>query len=192
MNWHYTVGTERRGPVDEAALRAMIASGEIARDALVWNEILPDWIPVAQIAPTVVPAPKAATRDAVPTMFRRIFFWLLIGRVALSISFRLALGLGLGNTQFFFYGVFIITVVVAWLAFNEQRKYPVRGLGAFILAPIGLMVLGFATSLLLRGGLNFSDGIPLWFQFYMAYGYLALGINLLCAVLGLMQLRKQA
>jgi len=38
--WYYAVGTERRGPVDEAGLRA---SGAITRDTLVWRAGMANW-----------------------------------------------------------------------------------------------------------------------------------------------------
>jgi hypothetical protein len=41
--WHYAVGEIRLGPVDDATLAQLTASGHITGDTLVWREGMPDW-----------------------------------------------------------------------------------------------------------------------------------------------------
>lgn len=49
MLWYYS-GENRQqlGPVDEASLADLIRAGTVTRSTLVWNEALPDWIPVSE------------------------------------------------------------------------------------------------------------------------------------------------
>ena len=49
MLWYYS-GENRQqlGPVDEASLADLIRVGKVTRSTLVWNEALPDWIPVSE------------------------------------------------------------------------------------------------------------------------------------------------
>ncbi len=50
MMWYYTVDRASRvGPVADAEMKDLIASGDVARDALVWREGLPNWLPVAEV-----------------------------------------------------------------------------------------------------------------------------------------------
>lgn len=65
MNWYYVRGGQRQGPVDEEALRRLIATGELKAGDLVWNESMGDqWVAASAVpglfapapAPTLVPA----------------------------------------------------------------------------------------------------------------------------------------
>ncbi len=49
MSWYYAEDTQRMGPVDEDAFDALIASGKIKSDTLVWQEGMPNWQPLAQV-----------------------------------------------------------------------------------------------------------------------------------------------
>ena len=49
MEWYYAKKGKREGPVSGAALKSMIASGEIASTDLVWREGMADWKPAAAI-----------------------------------------------------------------------------------------------------------------------------------------------
>lgn len=45
MNWYYVRGGQRNGPVDEEAIRRLIAVGELRPNDLVWNESMGDkWV----------------------------------------------------------------------------------------------------------------------------------------------------
>jgi uncharacterized RDD family membrane protein YckC len=70
-SWYYAAGGRQAGPVTEVELDALISSGAVRGDTLVWREGLPDWQPlnvarppeaqsVAVAAP--VAAPQAPTR----------------------------------------------------------------------------------------------------------------------------------
>lgn len=61
MNWFYSEGGAQKGPVDDAAFRALVANGTIRPDTLVWHEGMTDWLPLSAaepaLAPQVVPPP---------------------------------------------------------------------------------------------------------------------------------------
>jgi hypothetical protein len=48
MDWFYAVNDERKGPVNDAQLPALISSGKISPDTLVWNHSMADWKPAGQ------------------------------------------------------------------------------------------------------------------------------------------------
>ena len=47
MNWFYSEGGAQKGPVDDAAFRALVANGTIRPDTLVWREGMADWQPLS-------------------------------------------------------------------------------------------------------------------------------------------------
>jgi TM2 domain-containing membrane protein YozV len=60
--WYYQQGAQRKGPVDEATARSLIANGTISIDTLVWTEGMPSWVPLQQTslaAGLPVPPPAA-------------------------------------------------------------------------------------------------------------------------------------
>jgi hypothetical protein len=57
MTWYYALGNERQGPIDDAALDRLIASGVVTPDTLVWKAGMADWQPLGQARPRVAPVP---------------------------------------------------------------------------------------------------------------------------------------
>ncbi|MEY2746696.1 MAG: hypothetical protein RL112_1738 [Planctomycetota bacterium] len=57
--WHYVLAGERRGPVLEAELLALVRSGAVPRDALAWTEGMATWQPLqaTRLAGALVPTP---------------------------------------------------------------------------------------------------------------------------------------
>jgi len=49
MNWFYAKNDEQVGPVDESTLKGLVDSGEIAPNALVWKDGMPDWAPYESV-----------------------------------------------------------------------------------------------------------------------------------------------
>ena len=45
--WFYLLEDQRQGPVDSAALGALLASGSLSRDTLVWTAGMPGWEPAS-------------------------------------------------------------------------------------------------------------------------------------------------
>jgi hypothetical protein len=68
MNWFYSEGGAQKGPVDDAAFRALVANGTIRPDSLVWHEGMADWQPLSAaepgLAPQVVPPPTPGAAAA--------------------------------------------------------------------------------------------------------------------------------
>jgi uncharacterized membrane protein len=71
MTWYYALGNERQGPIDDAALDRLIATGVVTQDTLVWKAGMADWQPLAQARPRaaapptpVLPPPPAVITPA--------------------------------------------------------------------------------------------------------------------------------
>jgi uncharacterized RDD family membrane protein YckC len=49
MVWYYARGGQRQGPVEDAEIQQLAASGQIAPGDLVWRSGLPDWRPAGEV-----------------------------------------------------------------------------------------------------------------------------------------------
>ena len=47
--WYYGSSAGQSGPVDESELRAMIASGGVGPETLVWRDGMKDWLPLQSV-----------------------------------------------------------------------------------------------------------------------------------------------
>jgi len=63
MQWFYAENNEQRGPVDDAAFQALIDDGTIKPETLVWNETLPKWVPLAEVAGAAADATLEAPEE---------------------------------------------------------------------------------------------------------------------------------
>ena len=68
-HWFYVQAGERRGPVLEAELLALVRSGAVARDALAWTEGMATWQPLqaTRLAGALVPTPPTPPPPAAAT-----------------------------------------------------------------------------------------------------------------------------
>jgi hypothetical protein len=66
MTWHYAVGADQRGPVDDAELDRLVASGEITPETLVWSSGMPAWRPLREARAGQLLAAAAARTAAEP------------------------------------------------------------------------------------------------------------------------------
>lgn len=65
--WYYAVGGDRKGPVEESALRALTDAGVVQPDTLVWREGMADWEPAFRHVPGLAPrAPGASNVRSYP------------------------------------------------------------------------------------------------------------------------------
>lgn len=66
--WHYSVGGERFGPVTEAQLRLLAATGRLHPEDMVWRDGMPDWLPASKIPALFnsVPPPLPAKHENAP------------------------------------------------------------------------------------------------------------------------------
>lgn len=60
MNWHYLVGGQAQGPLDETQFSALIQNGTITAETLVWREGMPDWKPYRELQAGVLAPQKPA------------------------------------------------------------------------------------------------------------------------------------
>ena len=59
MNWYYAAGGQQQGPVDDAQLDALIQSGTVTQDTLIWREGMASWQPLRQARPSAAGATGA-------------------------------------------------------------------------------------------------------------------------------------
>ena len=69
MDWYYARGRERIGPLSQADLEALVTSGDIGPDTLVWHPGLPDWQPYRAVA-------QAASEGGPVTEMAYAGFWI--------------------------------------------------------------------------------------------------------------------
>lgn len=105
MDWFYTAGMERRGPVDDAAFRALVDTGEVNDETLVWHDGLADWAPYGSLkapvsVPPPLPQPRAEEEQPAPRprdtrpapialrtrFYAQVFDMFLVGALATSAS----------------------------------------------------------------------------------------------------------
>ncbi|MEM9017192.1 MAG: DUF4190 domain-containing protein [Verrucomicrobiota bacterium] len=64
MRWYYADSSNQQQEATPERLAALVESGEITDQTLVWNESLPDWVPLSQASPELfggAPRPPALT-----------------------------------------------------------------------------------------------------------------------------------
>ncbi|MBL9169003.1 MAG: DUF4339 domain-containing protein [Verrucomicrobiales bacterium] len=61
MDWYYSEGQERKGPVSDEEFQRLVQQGVIKSQTLVWNESMADWKPYGPSAP---PAPLTMAASA--------------------------------------------------------------------------------------------------------------------------------
>jgi hypothetical protein len=49
MQWYYSSNATQMGPVTDAELRAMLASGKVSSTDMVWREGMKDWLPASSV-----------------------------------------------------------------------------------------------------------------------------------------------
>ncbi len=66
MNWYYAAGGQQQGPIDDAQLDALIQSGTVTPDTLVWREGMANWLPLRQARPSAESATGSSPAGAPP------------------------------------------------------------------------------------------------------------------------------
>ena len=66
MNWFYAAGGQQQGPVDDVQLDALITSGQVKPDTLVWHEGMPNWQPLRDARPASGGAAALSSGPAAP------------------------------------------------------------------------------------------------------------------------------
>lgn len=52
MNWYYAVGGQQQGPIDDSQLDALVQSGTVTLDTLVWRDGMANWQPLRHARPS--------------------------------------------------------------------------------------------------------------------------------------------
>ena len=64
MNWYYADNGQQAGPVDETQFQALIQSGRITPETLVWREGMANWLPLREVNPPGALASSPLTEAA--------------------------------------------------------------------------------------------------------------------------------
>lgn len=70
MSWYYAIDRQSKGPVTEEEFQALIQSGTIKPDTLVWREGMVQWVPQGTLAGADAATPGAAPTSAPPAPTR--------------------------------------------------------------------------------------------------------------------------
>ncbi|HEY1789293.1 MAG TPA: RDD family protein [Verrucomicrobiae bacterium] len=65
MNWYYVEQGKQTGPANDEQFKALVQTGKISADTLVWREGMADWVPYSQVDATTA-APGATGADTKP------------------------------------------------------------------------------------------------------------------------------
>jgi hypothetical protein len=68
MSWHYAVGSDQRGPVDDGELDRLVASGAVTPETLVWRAGMPGWQPLRAARSQALLAEAAQRSAAAPAI----------------------------------------------------------------------------------------------------------------------------
>jgi uncharacterized RDD family membrane protein YckC len=60
MNWYYVDAGQQAGPVDDAGLEALVRSGKVQPETLVWREGLANWQPYREVSSAAAAVPVGA------------------------------------------------------------------------------------------------------------------------------------
>lgn len=209
MEWYYTAGSERRGPVDAAALEALVARGEVTRETLVWNASMQDWAPYADVveaavvgtlkAVAEVKAVEATTQEphtgGLP-LFRAFFLILLVEAVlggVMRLSFILGQPLNyLPGISFVMQAIFWLNMLLGVVALITSGARAMPRLRLCVIVPI---VWGLAYSLLFRVLISngiYDDGVDTKFLLALITlsSWVSFAITLGAAVYGLRLLKQ--
>ena len=63
MNWYYASQGRRVGPVDDTEFEALVETGAITQDTLVWNETLSQWTPYGALQQSAPPPSEPQSQE---------------------------------------------------------------------------------------------------------------------------------
>ena len=66
MSWFYSAGGEQKGPVEQSEFEALIATGAIRPETLVWQPGMPNWQSAADTRPDLLPPALPGNLNPVP------------------------------------------------------------------------------------------------------------------------------
>jgi hypothetical protein len=129
--WYYTQNNQQFGPVDEAKIKELIASGAIGASTMVWSAGMPNWLPITQtplsgLVANLPPAPPppppsmyyapAKVIDPREKKWNDLFQWFWIGLAAFAGLAVISFILGIIGTATFAPALAIISTILFSLA----------------------------------------------------------------------------
>jgi uncharacterized membrane protein len=66
--WHYVQNGQACGPIDTPALQALLRSGSLGPDALVWQQGMTDWVPARSVAGLAVSGAPGIAPPPIPPL----------------------------------------------------------------------------------------------------------------------------
>jgi len=69
MTWYYAISGQQHGPVTEADIQALIKSGAIKPDTLVWREGMANWAPCGDVLPAALSGQAASPAEPAPPLY---------------------------------------------------------------------------------------------------------------------------
>ena len=95
--WYYTLNNQQMGPVDEAKIKELVASGAITAGTMVWTAGMANWAPISQtplaslvgnLPPAVPPAYYSlVVKDPEVEKLDKLFMWFWICLAGSIITF---------------------------------------------------------------------------------------------------------
>ena len=173
--WYYAQGSERKGPIDGGALKALADAGVVSSDTLVWREGMAGWEPAFRHVAGLVPAmpgrapARGGTCGGAHDYFERVgmgeafkrfwrnyvnfsgrsnrgeYWWAVLAPILLSIVVsivNMAL-FGVGSEMQPLSALLSLATLLPSLSLAVRRLHDIDRTGWWILAPLGLVVLGF-------------------------------------------------
>jgi hypothetical protein len=151
MSWYYASSGVQNGPVSEAELRSLAASGRLLPSDLVWRDGMPSWQPAAAV-PGLLPAaaggpPPLPAARMQPAEEDPALRWVLpVGRSGWAIASGY---LGLLSLLGIFAPFALITGILALLEIRKNPRLGGRGRAIFGIVMGGLVTLGIAAAILI-------------------------------------------
>ncbi len=67
--WYYVVDSEQQGPFTDVEFAALLSSGQVTSDTLVWTETMENWLPAKDVKQLVMPPqPQSPAPAAAPAL----------------------------------------------------------------------------------------------------------------------------
>lgn len=141
VEWHYSTGGQRVGPVSEDQISGLIKTGKINDESMVWNRSLPEWQPIlsSKFADIVRDpnAPPPLTGEAV----NNTLIWVLAFAPLIGVFFEGFFSAMTGIPRQSFWFITLLLNII--LGYADEKKLKAAGhdtskMGAAWLVPVYL------------------------------------------------------
>lgn len=124
--WYYTLNNQQVGPVEEAEIQKLVASGVITPATMLWTSGMANWAPIGQTqlatlvgSTAIAPPPMANIVPVIPddpkvAEMKTLFMWFWISLIAILI--------GIGAIS-----AIVLFFIIVYKAWGLMQKEEVRG-----------------------------------------------------------------